>query len=95
MRFVMPAVRILDDVRLEANTYIIKIKEVDAGRAKIWPNQFKVMESGGGRSWCPASTPPSRRLACRPPWIDASLKREAALQGYTVVDATTVLSTHP
>ena len=40
MGFVMPAVRILDNVQLEANTYIIKIKEVDAGTGKIWPNQF-------------------------------------------------------
>ncbi|HXN66319.1 MAG TPA: flagellar biosynthesis protein FlhA [Bradyrhizobium sp.] len=53
MGFVMPAVRILDNVQLEANTYIIKIKEVDAG-----------------------------------------LKEEATLKGYTVVDAATVLSTH-
>ena len=31
MGFVMPSVRILDNVQLEANTYVIKIKEVDAG----------------------------------------------------------------
>ena len=41
MGFVMPAVRILDNVQLEANTYIIKIKEVEAGtgrsgRASTW-----------------------------------------------------------
>ena len=34
MGFVMPAVRILDNVQLEANTYIIKIKEVDAGTGR-------------------------------------------------------------
>ena len=38
MGFVMPAVRILDNVQLEANTYVIKIKEVDAGNGRIWPN---------------------------------------------------------
>src|SRR5262249_46271395 len=31
MGFVMPAVRILDNVQLEANMYVIKLKEVDAG----------------------------------------------------------------
>src|SRR5207237_6615647 len=35
MGFVMPAVRILDHVQLEANTYVIKIKAVDAGHGKI------------------------------------------------------------
>src|SRR3984957_4809837 len=49
MGFVMPAVRILDNVQLEANTYVIKIKEVDAGTGRIWPNQFMVMDPGGGQ----------------------------------------------
>jgi flagellar biosynthesis protein FlhA len=31
MGFVMPAVRILDNVQLDANGYVIKIKEVEAG----------------------------------------------------------------
>ena len=44
MGFVMPAVRILDNVQLEANTYVIKIKEVDAGTGRIWPNSFMVMD---------------------------------------------------
>ena len=47
MGFVMPAVRILDNVQLEANTYVIKIKEVDAGTGRIWPNQFMVMDPAG------------------------------------------------
>ena len=33
----MPAVRILDNVQLDANTYVIKIKEVEAGSGKVWP----------------------------------------------------------
>ncbi len=36
MGFVMPAVRILDNVQLEANAYVIKIKEVEAGTGKLW-----------------------------------------------------------
>ena len=67
MGFVMPAVRILDNVQLEANTYVIKIKEVDAGTGKIWPNQFMVMDPAGNQVGCPASTPPSRPSACPRP----------------------------
>ena len=37
MGFVMPAVRILDNVQLDANAYVIKIKEVEAGTGKVWP----------------------------------------------------------
>jgi flagellar biosynthesis protein FlhA len=94
MGFVMPAVRILDNVQLEANTYVIKIKEVDAGTGKIWPNQFMVMDPGGSTVQIPGihTTEPTFGLPAT--WVDASLKEEASLKGYTVVDAATVLSTH-
>ncbi len=72
MGFVMPSVRILDNVQLEANTYIIKIKEVDAGTGRIWPNQFMVMDPGGnqvnvpGHSHHRADLRPARDLGrCR------------------------------
>jgi flagellar biosynthesis protein FlhA len=94
MGFVMPSVRILDNVQLEANTYIIKIKEVDAGTGKIWPNQFMVMDPAGNQVQVPGihTTEPTFGLPAT--WIDASFKEEASLKGYTVVDAATVLSTH-
>jgi flagellar biosynthesis protein FlhA len=94
MGFVMPAVRILDNVQLEANTYIIKIKEVDAGQGKIWPNQFMVMDPSGGQVGIPGihTTEPTFGLPAT--WVDAAMKEEATLKGYTVVDAATVLSTH-
>jgi flagellar biosynthesis protein FlhA len=87
-------VRILDNVQLEANTYIIKIKEVDAGTGRIWPNQFMVMDPGGGQVNVPGihTTEPTFGLPAT--WVDAALKEEATLRGYTVVDAATVLSTH-
>jgi flagellar biosynthesis protein FlhA len=94
MGFVMPSVRILDNVQLEANTYIIKIKEVDAGTGRIWPSQFMAMDPGGNQVSVPGihTTEPTFGLPAT--WVDASLKEEASLKGYTVVDAATVLSTH-
>jgi flagellar biosynthesis protein FlhA len=94
MGFVMPSVRILDNVQLEANTYVIKIKEVEAGTGRIWPNQFMVMDPGGQQVTVPGihTTEPTFGLPAT--WVDAALKEEASLKGYTVVDAATVLSTH-
>ncbi|MGD0847864.1 flagellar biosynthesis protein FlhA [Bradyrhizobium sp.] len=94
MGFVMPAVRILDNVQLEANTYIIKIKEVDAGTGRIWPNQFMVMDPGGSQVSVPGIHTIEPTFGLPATWVDASLKEEASLKGYTVVDAATVLSTH-
>ena len=90
----MPAVRILDNVQLEANTYIIKIKEVDAGTGKIWPNQFMVMDPAGNQVGVPGIHTIEPTFGLPATWVDASLKEEASLKGYTVVDAATVLSTH-
>src|SRR5260370_26122901 len=94
MGSVMPAVRILDNVQLEANTYVIKIKEVDAGTGKIWPNQFMVMDPGGGQVSVPGIHTIEPTFGLPATWVEASLKEEASLKGYTVVDAATVLSTH-
>jgi len=94
MGFVMPAVRILDNVLLEANTYVIKIKEVDAGSGRIWPGQHMVMDPAGRQVQLPGihTTEPTFGLPAT--WVDVALKEEAAIQGLTVVDAATVLSTH-
>src|SRR5215813_13263545 len=53
MGFVMPSVRILDNVQLDANAYVIKIKEVEAGSGKIWPSQYMVMDPAGGQGNLP------------------------------------------
>src|SRR4051794_2816379 len=94
MGFVMPSVRILDNVQLEANTYVIKIKEVDAGTGKIWPNQFMVMDPAGNQVSVPGIHTVEPTFGLPATWVDAGLKEEASLKGYTVVDGATGLSTH-
>jgi flagellar biosynthesis protein FlhA len=94
MGFVMPAVRILDNVQLDANSYVIKIKEVEAGTGKVWHGQYMVMDPAGNQVTLPGvhTTEPTFGLPAT--WIDAPLKEEASVKGYTVVDAATVLATH-
>jgi flagellar biosynthesis protein FlhA len=94
MGCVMPAVRILDNVQLDANTYVIKIKEVDAGTGRVWPGQFMVMDPAGGQVQLPGVHTNEPTFGLPATWIDASLREEAAIKGYTVVDASTVLATH-
>ena len=94
MGFVMPAVRILDNVQLDANAYVIKIKEVDAGSGKIWPGQYMVMDPAGGQVNIPGTHTTEPTFGLPATWIDGALKEEASIKGYTVVDAATVMSTH-
>jgi flagellar biosynthesis protein FlhA len=94
MGFVMPAVRILDNVQLDANSYIIKIKEVDAGSGKVWPSQYMVMDPAGKQVTLPGTHTTEPTFGLPATWIDSALKEEASVKGYTVVDAATVLATH-
>ncbi len=94
MGFVMPAVRILDNVQLEANNYVIKIKEVESGAGKVWHGQYMVMDPAGKQVTLPGTHTTEPTFGLPATWIDATLKEEASVKGYTVVDAATVLATH-
>lgn len=94
MGFVMPSVRILDNVQLEANGYAIRVKEVEAGRGDVYVNQLLVMDPHGSQIELPGlhTTEPAFGLPAT--WIDENLREEASFRGYTVVDPPTVLTTH-
>jgi len=94
MGFVMPSVRILDNVQLEANAYAIRVKEVEAGSGDVYVNQLLVMDPHGGQIELPGlhTTEPAFGLPAT--WIDENLREEASFRGYTVVDPPTVLTTH-
>ena len=81
MGFVMPAVRILDNVQLDANTYVIKIKEVEAGTGRIWPGQYMVMDPAGGQVNLPGihTTEPTFGLPAT--WVDARAQGRGRDQG--------------
>ena len=94
MGFVMPAVRILDNVQLEANSYVIKVKEVDAGTGQVHPGSHMVMDPSGRQVELPGHHTVEPTFGLPATWVDEGLREEASLRGYTVVDAATVLSTH-
>lgn len=94
MGFVMPSVRILDNVQLESNAYVFRVKEVDSGKGEVYVNQLLVMDPQGGQIDLPGlhTTEPAFGLPAT--WIDESMREEASFRGYTVVDPPTVLTTH-
>ena len=94
MGFVMPSVRIHDNVQLESNQYVIRIKEVEAGIGTIYPNAVMAMDPMGGQVQLPGQHMIEPTFGLPATWIDAAMQDEAQLKGYTVVDAATVLSTH-
>ncbi|MDR3376590.1 MAG: flagellar biosynthesis protein FlhA [Ancalomicrobiaceae bacterium] len=94
MGFVMPRCRLLDNVTLASNEYVIKVKEVESGRGILFPTQFMVMDPDGRPIELPGTHTTEPTFGLPATWIDAGLKEEAAIRGLTVVDPATVLSTH-
>ncbi len=94
MGFVMPSVRILDNMQLPANSYVLRVKETEVGRGDIRPGMLLVMDPEGQPVQIPgeATTEPAFGLPAT--WVDASSREEANFRGYTVVDAATVITTH-
>lgn len=92
--FVMPPVRILDNMQIDANKYMIKVKEVEAGSGDVHPDQLMVMDPAGAKIELPGvhTTEPAFGLPAT--WIDQGLREEAQVKGYTIIDPATVISTH-
>jgi flagellar biosynthesis protein FlhA len=94
MGFLMPQVRLVDNLQLPPNGYVVKVKEVDSGTGSVYPAQFMVMDPTGGQVTLPGVHTVEPTFGLPATWVDANLREEANIRGYTVVDATTVLSTH-
>jgi flagellar biosynthesis protein FlhA len=94
MGFVMPAVRILDNMQLGANEYRIRIKEFDSGKGELFPGSFLVMDPKGLPIDLPGTHTTEPAFGLPATWVSGALKEEAAFRGFTVVDPGTVLTTH-
>jgi len=94
MGFVMPSVRIQDNMQLPASTYCLRIKEIEAGRGDLRPNMLLTMDPRGEAIPLPGeeTTEPTFGLPAK--WIDESTREEALFRGYTVVEPATVITTH-
>ncbi|EAI2146436.1 flagellar biosynthesis protein FlhA [Campylobacter lari] len=92
--FLMPKIRIRDNLQLKPNEYTFKLKGVGIASAEIYPDKYLAMDSG-------FITEPIEGIATKEPafnsdalWIESSLKDEATLNGYIVIDPASVISTH-
>ena len=92
--FVMPPVRILDNMRLPAQGYLIRIKELEAGSGEVRLGSLMAMDPRGGQVDLPGEHMREPAFGLPATWIEDSLREEATFRGYTVVDPATVLTTH-
>ena len=92
--FVMPSVRIQDNMQLPANVYVIRIKEIEAGRGELRPNMLLVMDPRGEEISIPGEKTTEPTFGLPAMWIEEANREEALFRGYTVVDPATVVTTN-
>ncbi|MET0182000.1 MAG: flagellar biosynthesis protein FlhA [Caulobacterales bacterium] len=92
--FVMPSVRILDNVQLPPDNYQIRVREMDAGEGKLKMSHLLVMDPAGRAIALPGEAVKEPAFGLDAAWIEERARDEATFRGYTIVDPATVLSTH-
>ncbi|MEX2387866.1 MAG: flagellar biosynthesis protein FlhA, partial [Phycisphaeraceae bacterium] len=92
--FVMPPVRIRDNMQLAPNAYHIKLRGNSIANGQVHPGQFLAMDSGLASESLPGVKTREPAFGLDATWIESGQKQRAEALNYTVVDATSVLATH-
>ena len=92
--FVIPAVRVLDDLSLPGNRYRIAIGGVTVGEGEVFPQEMLALDNGEVLAELDGRKVKDPTFGMDALWISASARPQAIASGYTVVDASTVICTH-
>ncbi|NBB63049.1 flagellar biosynthesis protein FlhA [Pseudomonas sp. ODNR1LW] len=92
--FVIPQVRILDNMRLPTQGYAIRIKEMEAGQGEVRLGHLMAMDPTGRQVELPGEHMREPAFGLPATWVNENLREEATFRGYTLVDPSTVLTTH-
>ena len=94
MGFVLPSVRIQDNLDLPSDTYILRVKEIEAGRGTLRPPMQLAIDPEGGVPDMPGERTAEPAFGLPALWIEERNREEALARGCTVVDCAGVLATH-
>lgn len=92
--FVLPAVRIQDNLNISGNDYVFKLKESPCASGQLRPNMLLIMDPAGRDFTLQGERTNEPTFGLPAMWIDPALKDQADMLNYTVVDPATVLITH-
>ncbi|ARR04005.1 flagellar biosynthesis protein FlhA [Campylobacter vicugnae] len=92
--FLMPKIRLRDNILLGPNEYKFKLKGVVIGSGIVYPDKCLAMDSGYVSADIDGIAVKDPAFGLDALWIDQNYKEDAILSGYTVADAASVISTH-
>jgi flagellar biosynthesis protein FlhA len=92
--FLPASVHIRDNLELRPNAYRLTLKGVSVGEGEAFPGQYLAINPGRVSGQLPGVATKDPAFGLPAIWIDATLREQAHVFGYTVVDASTVVATH-
>ena len=92
--FLVPVVHIRDNLEIKPQAYVIRLKGVQIGQGEAMPGQWMAINPGQVSATLPGTATTDPAFGLPAVWIDNSLREQAQIYGYTVVDASTVVATH-
>jgi len=94
MGILIKPIRVRDNMQLAPNDYSIKLRDSEIAHGMVLPDQFLAMDSGIVSEKIDGMETIEPAFGLPAVWIPESMREAASINGYTVVDATTVISTH-
>ena len=92
--FVLPLVRVKDDLALPGHAYRVRIAGVTVGEDQVYPHDLLALDSGDCMDGISGRAVKDPSFGMDALWIKADKRADAIAAGYTVVDAPTVVATH-
>ena len=92
--FLVQAVHIRDNLELGPNSYRITILGAPVGESEVFPDRELAINPGQVSGTIPGSATKDPAFGLEAVWIDKARREQAQAQGYTVVDASSVIATH-
>lgn len=91
---IVPVIRVRDNIQLEPNKYVLRIKGLDVASGEVMLDSLMAMNPGIAQGDLPGLDTIEPAFGLPAKWIKETLREQAEANGYTVVDAPTVLATH-
>lgn len=94
MGFVVPVVRIVDNMRLRPNEYCVKLREGEVARYELVPDRFLAMNPGLAEQEIEGIPTREPAFGLQATWVSKADRDRAERLGYTIVEPSAVLATH-
>lgn len=94
MGFIVPPIRIRDNMQLQPNQYVVKIRGNEIAVGEVFPDKLLAMDAGSATGKLDGIQTKEPAFGLPATWVGREMKERANSLGHTVVEPTAVIATH-